>query len=63
MSHAEHTSTRTLFLGVYMRPGPRGPVCTHRGTGTLILEAQKMTVPLGEGSVIASHDPRLLNPR
>ena len=23
------------------------PVCTHVGTGTLILEAQKVTVPLG----------------
>ena len=25
------------------------PVCTHVGTGTLILEAQKMTVPPGQG--------------
>ena len=52
-----------FFLGVFLRPGPQGPVCTHVGTCILILEAQKMTVPPGEGWVIASHDPRLLNPR
>ena len=44
-------------------PRPTRSMCTHVGTSSLILEAQKMTVPPGEAWAIAPHDPRLLNPR